>query len=186
MCDFVALCLDVGRGSLYSTVAALPRTATSVLGHTVQRHLRCCRCFGSSSGDIVADQRNLMGSGCGGCGRPDDAKRCHAPGSVYGRGLGVGVWRSGYSGVVGTDDWRVRVQRVRRFRAVWPVLLRGPFGLQHRIVTDQPSSGPTTTSGAAMHRHYSVNYDGFYSNLGASAGYTFKIERTVQHDESRR
>src|ERR1017187_8582336 len=54
----------------------------------------------------------------------------------------------------------------------------GPFYYAGRTVyatgyiTSQPSSGPTTTSGAADASALSTNYDGFFPNLGASAGYS--------------
>ena len=57
----------------------------------------------------------------------------------------------------------------------------GPFdhavrsGYDTVFVTNQPTSGPTTTSGAADASALSVNYDGLYSNLGASAGYSTRL-----------
>lgn len=56
-----------------------------------------------------------------------------------------------------------------------PFYYAGRTGYNVGYIKSQPSSGPTTTSGAADASALSVNYDGFYSNLGASAGYTTRL-----------
>src|SRR5579862_1755231 len=56
-----------------------------------------------------------------------------------------------------------------------PFYYAGRSGFNTGYVTNQPTSGPTTTSGAADASALSVNYDGFYSNLGASAGYSTRL-----------
>jgi hypothetical protein len=56
-----------------------------------------------------------------------------------------------------------------------PFYLAGHTGYNVGYIKSQPSSGPTTTSGAADASALSVNYDGFYSNLGASAGYQTRL-----------
>lgn len=56
-----------------------------------------------------------------------------------------------------------------------PFYYAGRTGSNVGYVKSQPSSGPTTTAGAADASALSVNYDGFFSNLGASAGYTTRL-----------
>ena len=56
-----------------------------------------------------------------------------------------------------------------------PYYYAGRTGYNVGYITSQPTSGPTTTSGAADASAVSTNFDGMLTNLAASAGYVKRL-----------
>jgi hypothetical protein len=59
--------------------------------------------------------------------------------------------------------------------AAGPYYYAGRTGYATGYVTNQPSSGPTTTSSAADQSAVATNFDGMLTNLAASAGYVKRL-----------
>ena len=60
-----------------------------------------------------------------------------------------------------------------------PFYYAGRTGYNVGYIKSQPSSGPTTTSGAADASALSVNYDGLLTNVAASGGYVTRLNAAL-------